>query len=52
MSAKRILCAMSASSVRLLISGANREGIQRDDVIGIYREGDEFVLVYYRAIDE
>lgn len=44
---KRIMKAISASSVRLLISAANRIGISHSDIVDIVMEGDEYVLIYY-----
>jgi len=44
---KRTMLAISAASLRVLINAANEEGIQKEDIVTLIKEGDEFVLVYY-----
>lgn len=43
----KTMMAISASSLRVLIKAANDEGIQREDIVTLTKENNEFVLVYY-----
>lgn len=45
---KRIMLAIAAKNMRDLVSKANKEGIQREDIVSILPEGDQLVLTYYR----
>lgn len=44
----KIMLAIAAKNIRDLVSQANKEGIQREDIVSILPEGDQFVLTYYR----
>lgn len=43
----KTMMAISASSLRVLINAANEEGIQKEDIVTLTEENNEFVLVYY-----
>ena len=45
---KKVMLAIAAKNMRDLVSKANKEGIQREDIVSISPEGDQFVLIYYR----
>lgn len=45
---KKVMLAIAAKNMRDLVSKANKEGIQREDIVSISPEGDQFVLTYYR----
>lgn len=45
---KKIMLAIVAKNMRDLVSKANKEGVQREDIVSILPEGDQFVLTYYR----
>lgn len=45
---KKIMLAIAAKNMRDLVSQANKEGVQREDIVSILPEGDQFVLTYYR----
>lgn len=45
---KKIMLAIAAKNMRDLVSKANKEGIQREDIVSILPEGDQFVLTFYR----
>lgn len=44
----KIMLAIAAKNMRDLVSQANKEGVQREDIVSILQEGDQFVLTYYR----
>ena len=44
----KIMLAIAAKNMRDLVSQANKEGVQREDIVSIIPEGDQFVLTYYR----
>lgn len=46
----KILLALSAPSIRLLLKAANMEKINKEDIVTLTKEGDEFVLVYYTKV--
>lgn len=45
---KKIMLAIVAKNMRDLVSKANKEGVQKEDIVSILPEGDQFVLTYYR----
>lgn len=45
---KKVMLAIAAKNIRELVSQANKEGIQKEDIVSISPEGDQFVLIYYR----
>ena len=44
----KIMLAIAAKNMRDLVSQANKEGVQREDIVSILPEGDQFVLTYDR----
>jgi hypothetical protein len=47
MGENKILNAISAKSLRVLINAANNDNIKKEDIVTLTKEGEEFVLVYY-----
>lgn len=44
----RVMLAIVAKNMREIVTKANKLGIQREDIVSILPEGDQFVLTYYR----
>ena len=44
----QIMTAMSADTIREIVRTANEEGIKREDIVSLLKEGGQFVLVYYK----
>lgn len=42
--------ALYSMSLRELIEKANKNGIQRDDVVDIIKEDNTFILVYFKSV--
>ena len=45
---KPVMVAIAAKNMRDLVAKANKEGVQREDIVSILQEGDQVVLTYYR----
>lgn len=45
---KRLLTAFAGQSMREIVNYANQEGIQREDIVSLTRESDQYILVYYK----
>lgn len=43
----KVMLAMSSTTIRGIIATANRLSVQREDIVSLTREGNEFVLIYY-----
>lgn len=47
MEEKEIMNAISSSSLRSLIKAINDEGIKKEDIVTLTKDGEEYVLIYY-----
>lgn len=45
---KPVMVAIAAKNMRDLVAKANKEGVQKEDIVSILQEGDQVVLTYYR----
>lgn len=45
---KPVMVAIAAKNMRDLVAKANKEGVQKEDIVAILQEGDQVVLTYYR----
>jgi hypothetical protein len=45
---KQVMLAIAAKNMRDLVSKTNKEGVQREDIVSILKEGEQFVLTYYK----
>lgn len=43
----KVMLAISSPTIRGIVAAANSLSIQREDIICLTREGNEFVLIYY-----
>jgi len=48
----QVLAALHSPTLRELIGRANREGIAREDIAGVLRENEAFILLYYKSAEE
>ena len=44
----KIMLVIVAKNMREIVNKANKLGIQREDIVSILPENDQFVLTYYR----
>lgn len=44
----QIMTAMTSDTIRGIVKAANAEEIKREDIVSLVREGNQFVLVYFR----
>ena len=42
------MLAITAKNMRDLVTKTNKEGVQREDIVSILKEGEQFVLTYYK----
>lgn len=48
-SGNRVMVALTAPNIRSLVTKANKENVQRENIISLLREReDQFVLIYYK----
>lgn len=45
---KKVMLAITAKNMRDLVTKTNKEGVQREDIVSILKEGEQFVLTYYK----
>lgn len=45
---KKLMLALDAATIRGIVRLANEYEIKREDIVSLVKEGDHFVLVYYK----
>ena len=45
---KKVMLAITAKNMRDLVTKSNKEGVQKEDIVSILKEGEQFVLTYYK----
>jgi len=45
---KKVMLAITAKNMRDLVGKTNKEGVQKEDIVSILKEGEQFVLTYYK----
>jgi hypothetical protein len=43
-----IMTALTATTIRGIVNGANEVGIKREDIVSLLKENGQFVLVYFK----
>lgn len=44
----KIMTAITNSTIRGIIRAANEENIKKEDIVSLFREHEQFILVYFR----
>lgn len=42
------MVAIAEFSIRAIVSRANDEGIKRENIVSLLKEGNQYILVYYK----
>ena len=45
---KPVMLAIVGKNMRDLVSKSNKEGVQKEEIVSIQKDGDQFVLTYYK----
>lgn len=43
-----LLTALTGTTIRSIVNAANAERIKREDIVSLLKEGNQFVLLYYK----
>lgn len=44
----QIMTALTATTIRGIINGANEIGVKREDIVSLLKDNGQFVLVYFK----
>lgn len=43
----KVITALTSSTVRGIVDGARELSIQREDIVSLVKEGNQYILIYY-----
>lgn len=45
----KVITALTSSTVRGIVDGARKLSIQREDIVSLVKEGNQYILIYYEG---
>lgn len=45
----KVITALTSSTVRGIVDGARELSIQREDIVSLVKEGNQYILIYYEG---